>query len=62
MGHWSSSKYSTNYEDEDGEGVNQPTPSPECEEYSLSTEEPVEDDGEPTDEEEMEAPQAVEEE
>jgi len=60
MGHWSSGKYSTVYEDEDGKEVNQPTPSPECEEYSLSTEEPVEDDGEPTDEEEEDAPAKVE--
>ena len=50
MGHWSSSKYSTDYEDEDGEEVNQPTLSPECEE------EPTEDDGEPATDDEEEAP------
>ena len=42
MGHWSSGKYSIDYEEEDGEEVNQPMPSPEREE------EPTEDDGEPT--------------
>ena len=61
MGHWSFGMYSTDYEDEDGEEVNQPTPSPEREEYPLLTEEPAEDDGEPTDDDE-EAPMAVEEE
>ena len=49
MGHWSSGKYSIDYEDEDGEEVNQPTPSPE-------REEPIEDDGEPTNDEEEKAP------
>ena len=50
MGHWSSSKYSTDYEDKDGKEVNQPMPSPE------RKEEPTEDDGEPTDDDEEEAP------
>jgi hypothetical protein len=62
MGHWSSSKYSTDYEDEDGEEVNQPTPSPEREEYPLPAEEPTEDDKEPTDDNKEEAPSATEEE
>ena len=61
MGHWSFDKYSTDYEDGDGEEVNQPMPSPECEEYPLLTEEPAEDDGEPTDDEE-EVSLAIEEE
>ena len=61
MGYWSSSKYSTDYEEEDGEEVNQPTPSLEREEYPLPTEEPAEDDREPTDDDEEEAPPAVEE-
>jgi hypothetical protein len=61
MGHWSSSKYSTNYEDKNGEEVNQLTPSPEHEEYPLPAKEPAKDDGEPTDdEEEEEVPSAVE--
>jgi hypothetical protein len=34
--------------------VNQPTPSLEREEYTLTVEEPAEDDGEPVDEEEEE--------
>ena len=50
MGHWSSGKYSTDYEDKDGEEVNQSMPSPEREQ------EPTEDDGEPTNDEEEEAP------
>ena len=41
MGHWSSGKYSTDYEDEDGEEVNQPMPSPEREK------EPAKDNGDP---------------
>jgi len=49
MGHWSSDKYSTVYIDEDGEEVNQSTLGPEHEE------EPIKDDGEPTDDDE-EAP------
>jgi hypothetical protein len=48
MGHWSSNKYSTNYEDEDGEEVNQPTLRPEREE------EPTEDDWEPANDDEEE--------
>jgi hypothetical protein len=39
MGHWSSNKYSTNYEDEDGEEVNQPTLRPEREEEEAPAEE-----------------------
>jgi hypothetical protein len=63
MGHWSSSKCSTNYEDKNGEEVNQPTPSPEHEEYPLPAKEPAKDDGDPTDdEEEEEVPSATEEE
>jgi len=50
MGHWSSSKYSTDYEDGDDKEVNQPTLSLE------HKEEPTEDDGEPTDGKEEEAP------
>ena len=46
MGHWSSSKYSTDYEDEDGEEVNQPMPSPK------HKEELAKDNREPADEEE----------
>ena len=61
MGHWSSNKYSIDYEDEDGEEVNQLTPSPKREEYPLPAEEPTEDDGEPTDDDE-EASVAIEEE
>ena len=53
MGHWSSSKYSTDYEDEDGVEVNQPMSSPKHEEYPLPMEEP-------TDEEEEEASLMVE--
>ena len=53
--------YSTDYEDEDGEEVNQPTLSPEREEYLLLAEEPTKDDGEPADDEEEASP-AVEEE
>ena len=49
MGHLSSSKFSTDYEDKDEEEVNQPTLSPKREEV------PTEDNGKPTDEEE-EAP------
>ena len=49
MWHWSSGKYSIDYEDEDGKEVNQPTPSLEREE-------------EPADDDEEEALQAVEEE
>jgi len=56
MGHWSSGKYSTDYEDKDNEEVNQSTSSPEREEYPLLAEEPVEDDGEPTYDEEEVAP------
>ena len=56
MGYWSSSKYSTDYEDEVNEEVNQPTLSPKHEEYPLPVEEPTEDDEEPIDEEEKEAP------
>jgi len=62
MGHWSSGKYSIDYEDKDGEEVNQLTPSPECEDYPLPAEEPTEDDGEPTDDEEGEALAAAKEE
>ena len=61
MGHWSSGKYSTDYKDEDNEDVNQSMLSPEREEYPLPTEEPAEDDGEPTDDDE-EAPVVAEEE
>ena len=50
MGHWPSGKYYTDYEDEDGEEVNQPTPSPE------RKEEPTEDDTKLPDNEEEEAP------
>jgi hypothetical protein len=56
MGHWSSNKYSTNYEDEDGEEANQPTLRPEREE------EPTEDDWEPANDDEEEVPQASKEE
>ena len=57
MGHWSSGKYSTDYEDEDGEEVNQPTLSPERkEEPTEDNGEPAKDDGEPTNDEEEEAP------
>jgi hypothetical protein len=59
MGHWSSSKYSTDYEDEDDEEVNQPMLSPVHEEYPLPVEEPAKDDREPTDDEE-EVPPAAE--
>ena len=69
MGHWSSGKFSIDYEDEDGEEVNQPTPSLEHEEYLLPMEEPAEDEGKPTeddrepiDDDEEAAPPAVEEE
>jgi hypothetical protein len=64
MGRWSSSKYSTDYKDEDGKEVNQSTPSPEREEKLAEDDgELTEDDGKPTDdEEEEEAPQAAEEE
>ena len=50
MGHWSSDKYSTDYEDEDGEEVNQPTPCPE------RKEEPTEDDTKLLDDDEEEVP------
>ena len=43
MGHWSSDKFSTDYEYEDGEEVNQLTPSPKHKEA-------------PTDDKEEEAP------
>jgi hypothetical protein len=59
MGHWSSSKYSTDYEDEDDEEVNQPMLSPVHKEYPLPVEEPAKDDREPTGNEE-EAPSAAE--
>ena len=62
MGPWSSSKYSTDYEDKDGKEVNQSTPSPEREEYPLPVEEPTEDDREPADDEEKEALPVIEEE
>jgi hypothetical protein len=58
MGHWSSSKYSTNYEDEDDEEVNQPMLSPVHEEYPLLVEEPAKDGREPIGNEE--APPAAE--
>ena len=51
MRHLSSDKYPTDYKDKDSEEVNQPTPSPEHEEYPLPVEEPVEDDREPTNKE-----------
>ena len=63
MGHWSSDKYSIDYEDEDGEEVNQLTSSPEREEESTEDDrEPTKDDGEPANDEEEEAWQATEEE
>ena len=45
MGHWSFSKFSTDYKDERGDEVNQPMLSTE------RKEEPAEDDEEPTDDE-----------
>jgi hypothetical protein len=63
MGHWSFSKYSTDYEDKDGEEVNKSTPSLKCEEEPAKDYgEPDKDDEEPTDDEKEEVPQAVEEE
>ena len=41
MGHWLSGKYSTDYEDLDGEEVNQPTPRPEREEEPADNKEEV---------------------
>jgi hypothetical protein len=63
MGHWSSSKYFTDYKDEDGKEVNQPTPSLEREEKPAEDDgELAKDDGEPAADDEEEAPQAAEEE
>jgi hypothetical protein len=63
MGHWSSGKYSTDYEDDDGKEVNQLTPSLEREEYPFLVEEPVKDDRDPVDDDDNEeAPPATEEE